>query len=175
MPNIPGSRAWYAPRSPPPPSPFNIKQMRSSYMFSLIILFSIGIGCQQHAEVDADDGISTISADSIKQHIAVLASDSFLGRKPCTAGETKTVAYLRQQFTAAGLEPGNGNSYVQEVPMVNILAKATEQMLVQSPTKSFTLKALDDYIIWTDKPDPQVLARQSRTCFCRLRRCGTGV
>ncbi len=113
----------------------------------------LAAACNQPAKDDSDDGIAAISADSLKQHIAVLASDSFMGRKPFTEGETRTVAYLQQQFAQAGLEPGNGNSYVQDVPMVNLLATAAPQMQVSSATGSFTLKAFNDYIIWTDKPD----------------------
>jgi Zn-dependent M28 family amino/carboxypeptidase len=139
--------------------------MRNSSLFLLPAILLTALSCNQPPAVDTEDGIATISADSIKRHIAVLAADSFMGRKPFTDGETKTVAYLQHAFAAAGLAAGNGNSYVQEVPMVNILAKATEQMLVQSPTKSFALKAFDDYIIWTDKPDPQVLLDKAELVF----------
>ena len=35
------------------------------------------------------------SRDSLKKHIHVLASDEFLGRKPFSVGETKTISYIR--------------------------------------------------------------------------------
>ncbi|MEO5591065.1 MAG: M28 family metallopeptidase [Chitinophagaceae bacterium] len=124
----------------------------SARIFPVIVLLFTACS-QPPATINSDDGIAAISADSLKQHISVLASDSFMGRKPFTAGETKTVAYLQQQFAAAGLEPGNGNSFIQDVPMVNILATAAPQMHVISKKGNFTLKAFDDYIIWTDKPD----------------------
>jgi Zn-dependent M28 family amino/carboxypeptidase len=79
------------------------------------------------------------------------ALDSLLGRKPFTEGETKTIAYLETQFKQAGLEPGNGTSYLQEVPMVNIQTYADPQMRVSSPKGSFNLKGFDDYVIWTDR------------------------
>ncbi len=116
------------------------------------------IACNQPAAnttTETDDGSSVISSDSLRQHIAVLSADSFMGRKPFTEGETKTVAYLQAQFAALKLEPGNGNSFVQEVPMVNLLATAAPQMQVNGPKGSFTLKAFDDYIVWTDKPDAE--------------------
>ncbi len=126
------------------------------YLTILIILFS---ACNQPstsaATASEDDGSAAISADSLKQYISVLSSDSFMGRKPFTAGETKTVAYLQKQFAAIGLEPGNGNSYVQEVPMVNLLATAAPQMKVTGGKINFTLKAFDDYVVWTDKPDAE--------------------
>lgn len=115
---------------------------------ALILLAS----CDQK-NVKDDDGLAAFSADSMKQHIAMLASDSFLGRKPFTIGETRAIAYLQQQFAAAGLEPGNGNSFLQDVPLVNIKATAAPSMQVRSAKGNFTLKAFDDYIIWTDKTD----------------------
>ncbi|MFN3665782.1 MAG: M28 family metallopeptidase [Sediminibacterium sp.] len=102
---------------------------------------------------DPEDGLTIFNADSVKQHVSILASDSFMGRKPFTEGETLTVDYLKNQFKRAGLETGNGDSYVQEVPMVSLLAKATPSMEVQSTKGKFNLKAFDDYIIWTDKAD----------------------
>ncbi|HEX5652657.1 MAG TPA: M28 family metallopeptidase [Chitinophagaceae bacterium] len=112
-----------------------------------------------------EEGLAAFSADSMKKHIAVLASDSFLGRKPFTEGETKTIAYLQQQFAAAGLEAGNGNSYVQEVPLVNIRATAAPSMEVQAAAGKFTLKAFDDYIIWTDKTDSIITIDNAELVF----------
>jgi Zn-dependent M28 family amino/carboxypeptidase len=118
------------------------------YAVPVILLAS----CSQKAStVDHEDGLAAFSADSLKQHISVLASDDFMGRKPFTAGETKTIAYLQQQFAAAGLEPGNGSSFLQEVPMVNIKTIAAPSMQVKSARGNFDLKAFDDYVIWTDK------------------------
>ena len=136
--------------------------------FLLPVITLMLAACNQPATNDkssSDDGSAAISADSIKQYISVLAADSFMGRKPFTEGETKTVAYLQKQFAAVGLEPGNGSSYVQDVPMVNILATAAPQMQVTGKKGSFTLKAFDDYIIWTDKPDPKESFDKSELVF----------
>ena len=63
-----------------------------------------------------------VEAD-LHRHIAVLASDEFEGREPGTAGEEKTVTYLRREFAALGLEPGNGDSWFQEVPLTSVDAR----------------------------------------------------
>lgn len=52
-----------------------------------------------------------------------LSSDEFEGRMPGTIGEEKTVALLSERFAAAGLEPGNNGSWVQQVPLVEITGK----------------------------------------------------
>ena len=59
----------------------------------------------------------------IAGHVKVLASDAFEGRGPATAGERKTVAYMTDQFKAAGLRPGGDlvkggkRAWTQNVPL----------------------------------------------------------
>src|SRR3954470_4879189 len=108
-------------------------------------LFSLTANSQTNKGTD----IAAINKDSLGKEISVLASDAFQGRKPFTAGETKTINYLKNEFQSIGLEPGNGKSYFQDVPMVNIVSKAAPAMQVQTPKGSFQLKGFDDYVIST--------------------------
>lgn len=112
-----------------------------------------------------DDGLAAFSADSLKLHVAELSHDSLMGRKPFTEGETKTIAYLQKEFKAAGLEPGNGDSYIQEVPMVNIQTSAAPEMQVSTSKGSFKLKGLEDYVIWTDKITDKVSFDNNEVVF----------
>ena len=60
-----------------------------------------------------------ISIDRLATITRTLASDEFEGRAPGTPGEARTVAYLVDQFKAAGLEPAAADgSYTQVVPLV---------------------------------------------------------
>lgn len=43
---------------------------------------------------------------ALAEHIAVLASDEYEGRRPGTPGEAKTLAYLAREWQAAGLQSG---------------------------------------------------------------------
>ncbi len=59
----------------------------------------------------------------LSQHVQTLGSDAFEGRGPATRAETKTVNYLIEQFSAAGLQPGgevvNGKrGWTQTVPLL---------------------------------------------------------
>ena len=140
--------------------------MHQAFKLFYLVAFILCSGCNQKGNSNLhEDGLAAFSADSLKQHISVLSSDLFEGRKPLTSGETKTIDYLQQQFLAAGLEPGNGNSFLQEVPMVNILATAAPDMKVQSPKGNFTLKAYDDYVIWTDKTTEVIRLDNSELVF----------
>lgn len=68
------------------------------------------------AEDSTNVTLDTLEVEAIlHQHIAVLASDEYEGRAPATPGEEKTINYLRQQFEALGIAPGNGDSYFQSV------------------------------------------------------------
>jgi Zn-dependent M28 family amino/carboxypeptidase len=60
-----------------------------------------------------------VSPQDLMRHVQVLASDAFEGRKPGTAGETKTLAYLAQQMAALGLQPaGEEGGWYQKVGLV---------------------------------------------------------
>ena len=63
-----------------------------------------------------------LSVETMKSITEQLSSDAFEGRAPGTPGEEKTLALLTEKFAAAGLEPGNGDSWFQDVPLVSIEA-----------------------------------------------------
>jgi Zn-dependent M28 family amino/carboxypeptidase len=132
----------------------------------LIITLLVLVACNNDkAGADEADGLSAFSADSLGKHISELSSDAFTGRKPFSEGETKTINYLEHEFKAAGLEPGNGTSYFQEVPMVKISTKAADAMQVQSAKGNFSLKGFDDYVIWTDKTDSAISLNNDELVF----------
>jgi len=144
--------------------------MRQAFIFSLLVLASIAfIRCNQNTATAGssytEDGFDAFNADTLAKDIKTLASDSFLGRKPFTEGETKAINYLEKRFAEAGLEPGNGNSYLQDVPMVNIATKADSIMQVQSPKGNFQLKGFDDYVIWTEKTEPVISLKNDELVF----------
>jgi Zn-dependent M28 family amino/carboxypeptidase len=94
-----------------------------------------------------------IQKEDVESHIMQLSSDEFMGRKPFTEGETKTLAYLEKAYRNLGIEPGNGDSYFQEVPMVSIFSKPASSMNIKSKDLALALKGLDDYVIWTQRTD----------------------
>lgn len=78
-----------------------------------------GAGALVSIVFSAPLGAQSLSAARIKEHVRILASDEFAGRGPTQVGEEKTVAYLAQQFAAAGLKPGGANgSWYQDVPLI---------------------------------------------------------
>jgi Zn-dependent M28 family amino/carboxypeptidase len=84
-------------------------------------------------------------------HIARLASDEFGGRKPGSEGEKLTLDYLQAEFSKLGLKPGNGASFLQEVPMVEITAASDAALRFTTGTSVTELKFRDDMVIWTKR------------------------
>jgi Zn-dependent M28 family amino/carboxypeptidase len=134
-------------------------------VFILWMLASCSDQAGSSSSANGKNDSVAIFADSLKMNIQVLSSDSFLGRKPFTEGETKTISYLEKQFKSLGLEPGNGGSFFQEVPMVSITTQADSVMQVNSPKGNFTLRGFDDYVVWTEKTDPQITIKNSDLVF----------
>ena len=64
-----------------------------------------------------------IDTKELKQHTKTISSDEFEGRLPTTAGETKTLDYLVKHFKALGYQPGNGDSYLQPVELLEMNAE----------------------------------------------------
>lgn len=87
-----------------------------------------------NAPSNFDEAYNSITADKIKAPLKTLASDEFEGRLPTTAGEKKTLDYLVKQFKAAGFKPGNGDSYLQKVALMEITADPNMQMTIGNNT-----------------------------------------
>ncbi len=75
-----------------------------------------------------------------------LSSDEFDGRMPGTAGEEKTVALLIEKFEAAGLQPGNGDSWVQKVPLVEITGKDFSPLTIKGGDTDINLEYAKDWV-----------------------------
>jgi Zn-dependent M28 family amino/carboxypeptidase len=95
------------------------------------------------------DFVADISASDFAEHVKVLASDEFEGRAPGSAGEEKTVEYIRTQFTRLGLKPGNGDSYFQTVPMTATTADAATVLAIDVVGKPHALLFGTDMVIGT--------------------------
>jgi Zn-dependent M28 family amino/carboxypeptidase len=97
--------------------------------------------------------------------VRVLASDAFEGRKPGTAGEEKTLAYLVEQFHRLGLKPGNGESFLQQVPMIETRAGSDAALSAAGHGGSVSLVYGKDMVIWSKLALPQSELKGSDLVF----------
>ncbi|MFA6084391.1 M28 family metallopeptidase [Mucilaginibacter sp.] len=128
--------------------------------FAGIAAFLSGCAGNSKKETATD----TALAADIKQHIAVLANDSLLGRKPFSVGEEKTIAYIAAQFKKMGLEPGNNGSYYQDVPMVEIKLANVPTMQISGKT-SLKMEAGVNFVAATRREVPTVELKNSPLVF----------
>lgn len=97
---------------------------------SAAMLLSLGACSQQSEEAvseapqanNFEEVYNSISTETLKQHTKTLSSDEFGGRLPTTPGEKMTLDYLTAELTKVGFEPGNGDSFFQQVDLMQITA-----------------------------------------------------
>jgi Zn-dependent M28 family amino/carboxypeptidase len=107
-----------------------------------------------------------ISAEDFAAHVKVLASDEFGGRAPGSDGEEKTVQYLREQFQRLGLEPGNGDSYFQTVPMVETTVdRATSRVRLRAGGTDLAATIGENIVVGTRRALPTVQVGDSPLVF----------
>ncbi len=106
-----------------------------------------------------------IDAADFAEHVQQLASDDFAGRAPGTAGEDKTVEYIKAQFARIGLQPGNGSDWFQPVAMVETTADESATLNVKVGGGEQVLKFGDDMVIGTRTGQPQVDIKDSQLVF----------
>ena len=114
------------------------------------LLLSAAALCVLAAPAFAAD--PNIDPKLLSEHIKVLSSDAFEGRGPNTPGETKSVAYISQQFKAVGLQPGGdktkaGRAWTQNVPLAQFDIKGPLTFTAKAGGKTLSWKQGDEIAI----------------------------
>jgi len=102
-----------------------------------------------------------LSEATMREVTRVLSSDEFEGRAPGTPGEEKTLAYLVEQFSRAGLQPGNRGSWFQDVPLVEITASNVAPLTVAGNTYAYG----DEWVGVTYRETPRTELAASEIVF----------
>ena len=107
-----------------------------------------------------------IDAGDLRTLVTTLASDEFEGRAPGSAGEEKTVEYIKAQYERIGLKPGGDNdSYFQTVPMVETSADESTVLRLDSNGATRELKFGPDMVIGTRTGQAEVSVKDSELVF----------
>jgi Zn-dependent M28 family amino/carboxypeptidase len=109
--------------------------------------------------------LPALDAAAFARHIEILASDAFEGRAPGSQGEQLTVDYLQQQFAAAGLEPGNGDSWLQTVPAIETTADTATTLSVAYAEHSEQFAFGDEMTIGSGRGEAEVVLDASPIVF----------
>ncbi len=114
---------------------------------------------------NAAEAESAINAGALERHAMTLSSDEFQGRKPFSAGETKTVEYLADEFRKIGLAGANDGSYFQEVPLVEIAGTPSPYMIVSAGSRALQLDRGEEFIASTTRIVESVVIDKSPLVF----------
>lgn len=113
----------------------------------------------------ATPAFPAISVETLKNVTQTLSSDAFEGRAPTTPGEDKTISFIASQFAAAGLKPGNGGSWYQNVPLVEISPASDPALKITGGKMPITFAYRKDMVAGTRHAVPRVEVKDSGLVF----------
>lgn len=111
------------------------------------------------------DSVPEMPLSSMKEMVRTLSADEFEGRAPGTRGEELTLDYLVDQFSAAGLQPGNHGSWFQDVPLVEIIGSDFSTLAVSGGENAMHFANGSDYVAVTYRAVPRISVQDSELVF----------
>jgi len=107
-----------------------------------------------------------ISEADYRRHIETLASDAFGGRAPGSPGEELTVKYLIDHFTKFGLQPANGDSFTQDVPLTSVEVVNKPDLVIKGAEgEELVLAYSTDQVVGTRHQVPEITVNDSELVF----------
>ena len=144
--------------------------MKFYQLLTLLLSATALFSCSEQEVTSHIEPAAVVSPEAeieaiLHEHIAILASDQFEGRAPATPGEEKTITYLRQQFEALGIAPGNGDSYFQAVAVTEVTTASDAILQIQGSDYDASFSYGDQMIVGTQQQIPYVTVQGSDVVF----------
>lgn len=114
-------------------------------LFPLTVLAIVAASCGDGQSLRKAS--ETITAGEIRDYTRIIGADSMMGRQPFTPGETITVNYLAGELEKIGFAPAFGESWFQEVPMVEITTSIQGPAVISLKGEKMELTAPDDIAV----------------------------
>jgi Zn-dependent M28 family amino/carboxypeptidase len=111
----------------------------------LAVLAVIAVSCSGDRAFERAS--ATITATELRDYTRILGADSMMGRKPFTPGEEITVNYLAGELEKIGFSPAFGDSWFQEVPMVEITTAVQGPAVITAAGKTIEFSAPDEIAV----------------------------
>ena len=140
-----------------------LKKTIFSFLIITLTIFVLSSCGQKTHDVDA--AVASLSTDELAHDVEILSSDEFEGRFPASPGEDKTIAFIKDEFEKVGLNPGNGDSFFQEVPLVEITATPLGNLIVTGGTELLAFAFEDDFVGVTLRVQEKVNVANSDMIF----------
>jgi Zn-dependent M28 family amino/carboxypeptidase len=143
---------------------------------ALISLGSLAAACAPapEAEPPAAPGAAELAAaveesidgELLRGHIAALSADEMAGRAPASDGDLAARAYLVEQMTALGLEPGGPDgSWEQPIQIVGMTAEVPKEWSFLGGRSGVVLSWWDDFIAASGVQEESAEIRQAGLVF----------
>jgi Zn-dependent M28 family amino/carboxypeptidase len=150
-------RSWFA-----APAPLRPTGIRSLPIHTLALVWSFAIGACHIAHAPAQGGPSfsgsvpppevevaskEITAPFLRAQVTQISADAFAGRGPATDGDRAARAYLVEQLTSLGLEPGRGrDGWEQPIDLVSVTTTMPKIWTFEHGNSRLSLSWWDQYI-----------------------------
>jgi Zn-dependent M28 family amino/carboxypeptidase len=131
----------------------------------LLLLVTAIVGCAspvQPSTAPPMPALAPLDGSSFRTHLAHVAGDVFEGRQPSSLAEQRTITYIAAAFKDAGLTPGNGSDWFQQVPLVAVTATQAGPMAV---TGVGELRQREKTVVWTKRLVERVALEDSELVF----------
>jgi len=135
------------------------------YFSMIALILSVHSVCSREAQPDLETAVSSLNTDELIEDVKVLSSDEFEGRFPASPGEEKTVSFIKDEFEKAGLKPGNGDSFYQEVPLVEITASPLTKLEITGSDKPLEFDYKEDFVAVTLRVQEKISLDDSDMVF----------
>jgi len=140
---------------------------RSFALFAIIALAVMALLTSSCAgDRTLEKASATITAGELRDYTRILGADSMMGRKPFTPGEDITIKYLAGELAKLGFEPAFGDSWYQEVPMVEITTVVDGKVLITCGGNSMELAAPDEIAVESPSMRQYVELEEIPMVFC---------
>ncbi len=111
---------------------------------SLLLITLIGVSL-----AFSQDQSSRFDRAKIRERVQRLSADDFEGRGPGTDGGKRAAQYIADEMKAAGVRPGNGKTYFQNVKLVGVKADPNTKLEVSGPSGMASYKFGDEFVATT--------------------------
>lgn len=140
--------------------------MKKLTFLTVVSVLFIFISCKDSTQEQEVSQEWDVSIEHLERHIKELSSNEFMGRKPMTVGEEKTVAYLEKELKEIGVAPGNNGSYLQDVALITVNSVPDEQISVTGGKSPLTLNRGEDYVVFSQLIQEEVKVENAEFVFC---------
>ncbi len=123
------------------------------------------LGLAASATFAAPPAVPAVDQSLMRDVVKTLSSDEYEGRGPSTPAEAKALNEIVARLKAAGLQPGNKGSWLQDVPMVAITAGNVSPLTITGGAQPLSFQRGTDFVAGSYRVTPHTAVKDSELVF----------